>query len=100
MYNKFLHSAIAAGTLMLAAGAQAQDGFTALSNVKATPMTEAQMSQVEGKAHVYLKLEKMGVMLPELAEMATRAAAPAPNGGDFTRSPSRDAQAFVRLLGP
>ncbi len=95
MQQKFIQSAIVAATLAVAAaGVHAQDGFAALAKVKATPMTEAQMSQVEGKVHIYRLVEFRGVELPDRAEMATRAAAPTPQGGDFRRTPSREARAF------
>ncbi len=95
MQRKLLVTALLAGGLTLTGtSAFAQEAFTTLSKVSAAPMTADQMKQVEGKAHIYLLVESRGVSLPDRAETATRAAAPTPNGGDFARSPSREATAF------
>ena len=87
-------AALFGGLLLAASGAYAQTGFSTISSVSATPMSAEQMAQVEGKAHIYFLVESKGVELPARAEMATRAAAPTPQGGNFTRSPSREATAF------
>lgn len=95
MHRKFiLPAALFSGLLLAAFGAQAQSGFSTVSNVPATALSAEQMATVEGKAHIYLLVESKGVELPARAEAATRAAAPTPQGGGFTRSPSREATAF------
>ncbi len=65
-----------------------------LGAVPAKKMSVTQMKSVEGKAHIYFLVESKGVELPAKAEAATRAAAPTPKGGNFARSPSREATAF------
>lgn len=95
MQKKMFVSAILTGSLALAgASAYAQNDFATLSKVSAAPMSANQMRQIEGKAHIYFLVESKGVELPTRAEAATRAAAPTPKGGDFARSPSREAAAF------
>lgn len=96
MKSQFIASAIlASGLAMTAFAAQAQGDFATLSKAPAAvALTADQMARVEGKAHIYLLVEHRGVELPVRAEAATRAAAPKPVGGDFTRSPSREAAAF------
>jgi len=76
-----------------ATGATAKS-FDTLGAIPAQEMSVEQMKAVEGKAHIYLLVESRGVELSAQAELATRAAAPKPQGGDFTRSPSREATAF------
>lgn len=78
----------------LAATAANASDFATLGGVAAVPMSATELKQVEGKAHIYLFLETKNIELSAKAEAATRAAAPLPNGGDFTRSPSREATAF------
>ena len=92
--KKIISSLILAGGIAISAGANAQGSFATLSNVSPMALSAEQMAAVEGKAHIYLLVESRGVELPARAEMATRAAAPKPMGGDFTRSPSREATAF------
>lgn len=92
--KKIISSLLFAGGMAVAAGAVAEDSFTTLAKVTPTAMSAEQMAAVEGKAHIYFLVESRGVELPPQAEMATRAAAPKPMGGDFTRSPSREATAF------
>ena len=84
------------GTLAasLAATAANANGFSSLGDISAVPMSATELKQVEGKAHVYFLVESKGVELPEQGEAATRAAAPTPKGGDFSRTPSREATAF------
>lgn len=95
MQRKFIvPAALFSGLLLAAAGANAQAGFSTISNVPATALSAQQMANVEGKAHIYFLVESRGVELPARAEQATRAAAPTPQGGGFTRSPSREATAF------
>lgn len=90
----FATTAIACGLAMTAVASQAQENFTTLGKASAIELTADQMSKVEGKAHIYFLVEFRGVELPANAEAATRAAAPRPMGGDFVRSPSREATAF------
>lgn len=95
MKNRFIATTLLiCGLAMTAVAAQAQDRFATLSKAPAIAMTADQMAKVEGKAHIYFLVESRGVELPMKAEMATRAAAPTPMGGDFARSPSREAAAF------
>lgn len=95
MHKRFLVSAALSSGLMLSAfGASAQQGFSTVANASVVPMTAEQMSKVEGKAHIFLLVQSRGVELPARAEAALRAAAPTPRGGDFARSPSREAAAF------
>ena len=95
MQKRFTSLAIlTCGLAMTALAAQAQGDFATLSKAPAIALTADQMSKVEGKAHIYLLVEFRGVELPPQAELATRAAAPKPMGGNFTRSPSREATAF------
>lgn len=95
MKKSVLASLVAAGALgFMTAGVSATEDFATLNGVAAKPMTGAQMAQVEGKAHIFLLVDSKVGDLPDQAEMATRAAAPTPQGGDFARSPSRDAAAF------
>lgn len=93
MFNKKANLALAAVAVIFSAStAQAQT--STLGSIPATKMSAAQMKSVEGKAHIYLLVESRGVELNAKAEAATRAAAPKPMGGDFVRSPSREATAF------
>lgn len=95
MQTRFIASTlVACGLAMTALAAQAQGEFATLSKAPAIAMTADQMSKVEGKQHIYLLVEFRGVELPARAEAATKAAAPTPMGGDFRRSPSREATAF------
>ena len=95
MQKRFTLAAIlTCGLAMTALAAHAKDDFATLSNAPAITLTADQMAKVEGKAHIYLLVESRGVELPTRAEEATRAAAPKPKGGDFSRSPSREATAF------
>lgn len=93
MFNKKANLALAAVAVMFSAAA-AQAETSTLGSIPATKMSAAQMKSVEGKAHIYLLVENKGVELNAKAEAATRAAAPTPKGGDFARSPSREATAF------
>ena len=90
----FTSTVVACGLAMTAVAAQAQDSFATLGKASAVVLTVEQMAKVEGKAHIYRLVEFRGVELPARAELATRAAAPLPMGGDFVRSPSREATAF------
>lgn len=92
---------VLAGALVAfaAGGAQAQS-FATLGKAPAKPMTAEQKKAVQAKVHIFRLVEFRGVDLPAQAEAATRAAAPTPNGGDFTRSPSREATAFDFLNPP
>ena len=95
MQTRFIASTmVACGLAMTALAAQAQGEFATLAKAPAIAMTADQMSKVEGKAHIYFLVESRGVELNAQAEAATRAAAPMPMGGDFVRSPSREATAF------
>ena len=95
MQKRFTSLAIlTCGLSMTALTAQAQGNFATLAKAPAIALTADQMAKVEGKAHIYLLVESRGVELPARAEAATRAAAPKPMGGDFIRSPSREATAF------
>lgn len=96
MKTRFIASTIVASALTLSAiAAQAQSNFATLASAPAAiALTADQMAKVEGKAHIYFLVESRGVELPARAETATRAAAPTPMGGDFSRSPSREATAF------
>lgn len=78
----------------LAATAANASDFSTLGDVAAVPMSASELKQVEGKVHIYRLVEFRGVDLNTQAEAATRVAAPTPKGGDFTRSPSREATAF------
>ncbi len=57
-------------------------------------LNQSELANVGGGAHIYGLVESRGVKLPPQGEAATRAAAPTPKGGDFKRSPSREATAF------
>jgi len=95
MQKRLISSAIlTCGLAMTAFAAQAQSDFATLAKAPAIALTAAQMAKVEGKQHIYFLVESRGVELPARAEAATRAAAPTPMGGDFKRSPSREATAF------
>ena len=95
MNKQLIASAVLIGGFVLAtSSAHAQGGFSTLSKVSSTAMTAEQMAKVEGKVHIYRLVEYRGVELSAQAEAATRAAAPKPQGGDFIRSPSREATAF------
>ncbi len=95
MNSKKIGLALVASALAAigATGATAKS-FDTLGAIPAQKMSAEQMKAVEGKAHIYLLVENRGVELPARAETATRAAAPTPKGGDFARSPSREATAF------
>lgn len=105
MVSKKMSAALVAASMVFGAGVAQAQPFTTLGNMSVKPMSAEQMKAVEGKAHVYLLLESLGVELNAKAEAATRAAAPTPQnngagGSDtFVRSPSRDAAAFVNALG-
>lgn len=95
MQKRFTSLAIlTCGLAMTALAAQAQGDFATLAKAPAIALTADQMSKVEGKQHIYFLVEFRGVELPAQGEAATRAAAPTPMGGDFKRSPSREATAF------
>ena len=94
MFNKKTTLALAAVSMALGAGAAHAQPLTTLGAIPAKKMSVTQMKSVEGKAHVYLLVESKGVELPANAEAATRKAAPTPKGGDFARTPSREATAF------
>lgn len=92
--NGFKIGLIAALATSMAATAANASEFAVLGDAPAAPLSASEMKSVEGKAHVYLLVESKGVELNAKAEAATRAAAPTPMGGDFARTPSREATAF------
>ncbi len=93
MFTK--RSAVAlAATMVFGIGAAQAEQLATLGAIPAAKMSVTQMKSVEGKAHIYFLVESKGVELPTKAEAATRAAAPTPKGGDFARTPSREATAF------
>lgn len=95
MQNKWIVSGLlAAGMSLTGVAAHAQGGFATLAKANASAMTAEQMARVEGKAHIYFLVEEMGVNVSAGVEQVLRAAAPTPQGGDFARSPSREATAF------
>lgn len=94
MFNKKTTFALAAASLVFGAGAAQAAPLSTLGAIPAEKMSVAQMKSVEGKAHVYFLVESKGVELTANAEAATRKAAPTPKGGDFARTPSREATAF------
>jgi len=95
MQSKLIASGLlAAGLALSAVAAHAQGNFATLAKTHASAMTAEQMAGVEGKAHIYFLVEFRGVEVSESVETVLRAAAPTPNGGDFVRSPSREATAF------
>lgn len=99
MFDKKTPIALAAAAMVFGAGAAQAAPLSTLGAIPAEKMSVTEMKSVEGKAHIYLLVESKGVVLPAKAEAATRAAAPTPKGGDFSRSPSREATAFDFLPG-
>ncbi len=94
MFDKKATLALAAASLMFGGAAAHAQPLTTIGAIPAKAMSVTQMKSVEGKAHVYFLVESKGVELGANAEAATRAAAPTPKGGDFVRTPSREATAF------
>lgn len=94
--------ALALASALLLIGASSADArpFATLGKAPAKAMSAEQMKSVQAKVHIFRLVEHLGVDLPARAEAATRAAAPTPQGGDFTRSPSREATAFDFLNPP
>lgn len=90
---------IAAACMTFGATAAHADTFGTMRAIPGMKLSTTEMKAVEGKQHVYLLVESLGVELPAQGEAATRAAAPTPESGMFRRSPSRDAAAFVNALG-